>query len=217
MTLPVPAGHCRISLVGTTFSAEIFDTSFWVLGGSESLPELQGMVDAIAAIIKGTGAFDQTLAALVSSGEYTAVRGYAYPNGGTKSTWVAEADLGLAGTGSYHALQQCVVVSLRSTNVGRSNRGRMYLPGCGMGMAASQPLYTAGDVDALATEWQSIFKAVNSIELSGGANPSVVIVSFTNTDSIVCSSIQIDNKPDIQRRRANRLLPDHTAAESIID
>ena len=202
--MPVPTGHCRISLVGTQGSSEIFDTSFWTLGGSGSLGQLQDLVNAIADILKTSGAMTETLAIAPSSASYTAVRGYAYQATGTKATFVAEASLGLDGTGSVtHPLTTCCVVSLRTPNVGRSNRGRMYLPAGGAFMSTSS-FFNGTGFPNLASEWAAIFGLVNAIELDGGGNPVVSVVSFTGGTSNVVTHVTVDSRPDTQRRRSNR-------------
>lgn len=214
--MPIPSAVVRLSLLGHLQSSEQFDTSFWVLGGGSSREELQDLVDAVADIFTASGAFDQTLSLIPSDCGYDEVRGYSYPEGGPGSTWAASADLGLVGTGTTSdPYQTCVVLSLRTSQIGRSRRGRMYLPAIGVALAQDHQMTPTLTSD-LADEWQAIFVAVDAISLETGGNPSVVVVSQTLGDTLIMNRIVVDSKPDIQRRRANKTQASSTESRTVV-
>lgn len=201
--MSIPAGHCRVSFVGHQTSSEIFDTSFWVLGAADSLNSAQALADGVASAWSAN--HGGLIATINANSGYDAVRVYAYPNGGTKSTWVAEASLGAVPGGGTQVmpLQLCLVLTLRTPQVGRSNRGRMYLPGDGLQLSGQNNQIVSTLATGAAQDMVAIFNAVNAMTIGGG-NPVVSVVSFTETRSSPVTTITVDNKPDIQRRRANR-------------
>lgn len=213
--MPIPAGVCRCSLVGTVGGSEIFDTSFWVLGGTASLSDTQALADGIAGILTATNAMQNTLSVAMPDTTYTQVRCYAYTAAGTSATWVTEASVNKTGTGTVPAaLQVSIVVSLRTQFVGRSRRGRMYLPANGYGLGTDHQ-GSSGFIATLAEEWATILGNVNAINLPGGGNPSVCVVSQTLNDTAVVNAVIVDSVPDVQRRRANKLAAT-TVAEAVL-
>jgi hypothetical protein len=209
--MAIPSGVCRVSLVGTLGSDEVFDTSFWTLGGAGSLADAQFIADGVAGLIKGTGAFTNTLSLLAGPGQYSQVRVYAYPTGGPSATWVAEASLELTGTGTTAMpYQTCAVVSLRTAESGRSARGRMYLPATGIGVGSDHQM-SSTFVPDLAEEWATLLTAVDNLVAPDGGNPSVVVVSQTRTNTLIVDRVIVDSRLDIQRRRANKQQPSTTS------
>lgn len=207
----VPAGMVKWSIAGTAPSSEIFNTSFWTLGGGSDLGELQDAVNAVASAIKTN--LTNTLLLIGSDTTYDSVTGYSYTTGGTKADFAAEASLGpAAGTNTGHAvpLQVCAVLSLRTDVLGRSARGRMYLPANGASIDATHQL-SSSLVDAVNGEWATIFTAVQEIILDNGGNPTVVVVSHTHTSFEPVTHLTMDTRCDIQRRRANKQTANHVA------
>lgn len=204
--MPIPSAVCRCSIQGTVQGSEIFDTSFWTLGGTADQADTQALATGIADVLTATDAMSNTLAAIRAADEYVKVRVYAYPDGGQQAAWIAEAPIELLGTGAEsNPLQTCMVVSLRTSLSGRSHRGRMYLPARGQVITPTGQI-SETDTTGLASEWAAILGQVNGIALPGGGNPSVSVVSQTLTNSTVVTSVIVDSVPDIQRRRSNKLV-----------
>lgn len=107
--------------------------------------------------------------------------------------------------------QTALVVSLTTGLAGRSQRGRIYLP-C-TGYALSGHFVGSSDIDGLATKTVGFIQALNAIADTGYGFASVVAGKSATHPITGC---RIDNRPDIQRRRADKVLPTHTAIGSLI-
>lgn len=206
--MPVPAGYSRISLIGHLQPQEVFDTSFWVAGGAASLEDANSLANGVAGIIKQSGTFTNTLKCITNQDGYDTVRAYVYAQGGTAADYVAEATVGLIGTGNPTSLPlQCSrVLTLLTQQVGRSNRGRMFLPATGSLMSSQALISTPLSAD-LANEWAALFTSVSEIALASGLSPVASVVSFTRSLAHTVSAVRVDNRMDIQRRRANKQEP----------
>lgn len=202
--MPIPADVCKISLVGSVSGGEEFVTSFWITGGPADSSEA---ANAFAASIVALPSFATLLARLkgmmTSDMSYTQLRVYRYQSGGNTADFVGFAPIA-AGQGTSTGngiLQVAMVATLNTLFAGRRYRGRMYFPATGMGITAHQFATTAAQ--GLATDLAAFFSAVNSIGLVG----AVSVVSRIASEATGVSQVSVDTKPDIQRRRAEGLVP----------
>ena len=200
----IPVGHCRVSLLGHLGSSEQFDTSFWTLGGAD-IADTDDMATAIATAFLANDTHIKNL--MDASCGFDELRVYAYPGGGPTADHVSTAPMAAAGTNASinQPYQSAVVCSLRTGFAGRSRRGRMYFPNRSL-PAGSTGLLTAATVNTVADDLAAFFTAVNGIALTSGGNPSVVVVSQTHSDSQIVETVAVDTRPDIQRRRANKIV-----------
>jgi hypothetical protein len=149
-------------------------------------------------------------ALLAGDSAYTGLRAYAYPGGGPKAQFIAEAVATAApGSGTHFLpLQVSCVVTLQTGAAGRSRRGRMYLPADGAGMGANHQFAT-GDVDQASI---AVAGWIHALSLLGG--DPVVLSTLTGT-AMPITSVKADTKADIQRRRANKQVPANTYTHAI--
>ena len=80
----------------------------------------------------------------------------------------------------------------------------MYVP-CHMPVGFADGCYAAADTNAIGTATKALFTAI-----LGGSTGGVVVVSRTHSIYSLVSALDTDNKPDVQRRRENRLRPSTT-------
>lgn len=112
----------------------------------------------------------------------------------------------VAGTGSRSMpAQSALVVTLLTDVAGRHGRGRSYLP-LGIGTFTSGTLVLTNAYGPLATGFAAFLTAVNGTSM--GSN-SVAVVIRTNSPSfpfgIAVKRLKIDNVPDTQRRRRDKV------------
>jgi hypothetical protein len=198
----IPNDVTRVSIIGTGPASEVFDTSFWLVGDAP--------LNAVGANLIATAVRDAWQANAAASWKswlsplqrYTEVRVYGYRTGGPNASAIGTAAIvGGDGTGAFrNPVQTCVVAGLRTLFAGRRARGRMYLPATGRQLAPDA-LWTLAEVTALANATGAFFSALNA----NAAAWTVGIVSQVGAGSVqAVTSVVVDNKPDIQRRRANK-------------
>lgn len=201
--MPIPANSVKVVLQGHLSTTEIFETGFWL----KDVPladdgEASVLAAGMYAGMNSTGATGigkwQSLLNNVSGFDKITVYGY---NGGSTAHVVGTNPAVWAGTGgSLGPFQACMVVTLNTGLAGRRNRGRMYLPANGLsygstGFFGSTTYQDAADGAAV------IFNEINS---SYDSN-QVCVVSQTAGVSNLVTEVVCDNRPDIQRRRADKL------------
>lgn len=201
----IPAGVSRVSLIGTGPGAEIFETGFWL----QVAPATDALADALAADIvaaAGTVALPNLRSLIPADSSYRSVRVYSYPAGGPTAAHVGEAAIATgAGTATgSNPLQVAMVVTLLTGSAGRRNRGRMYLPATGVVMV--DHMFSSARVDAAAQGVRDLLAGLGS---ETPPKPPVV-VSTAGSSAKPITSVRADNKPDIQRRRANKLIETHS-------
>jgi hypothetical protein len=206
--MPIPAGFTRVVLHGVS-GTDIFETGMWLRGSPASQEDTQTLANAAWNSWLTTA---QTgLAALMdATGAYTGLRAYAYPAGGPKAGFIAEAVATRVG-GMGNAIlpyQSTLVVTLLTGAAGRRARGRMYLPASGATLNADHQ-FSDAVVDQASTGiagWVNAFQA--------GANKPVVLSTVGGTARDITQT-RADSKPDIQRRRANKIVARHIKTNTI--
>jgi hypothetical protein len=203
----------RVSILGTGPLGETFDTSFWGYNGA---PTTNAAANTLAGLIRDawvTNARTAMIPMLSTQQKYTEIRLYSYPEGGPTASFIGSAPIttGTGTSGTFNATQIAMVVSLRTAMAGRRHRGRMYLPAAGLA-SATQHQWTQTQCDDVATAMGNFFSAVNAIGTFG----AVVVLSQVGAGEWEnVSEIRVDSKPDIQRRRANKLLPSFTSLHTV--
>jgi hypothetical protein len=108
----------------------------------------------------------------------------------------------MGGAATQTLPDQCtLVVTLLTGFAGRRNRGRMYLPYQAGTMTNGQAVQA--NIDPLALWWSNLIHAWNSHI----GTQHVVVLSQVAGASHSVNAVQIDSKIDIQRRRADKLVP----------
>lgn len=208
-----PANTAKVVWGGVYPQGEIWETSFAVTLalGPTNQAGADSMADLIAGVFNST--IDTGLRQLVpSAGNMNTLKVYFY-NGGSSAAFVSvPSPPSLTGTGGATLpLQACVVVTLLTGAAGRSNRGRMYLPAAGAGVSMANNQLNETIVDTITDQITDLFDGINALE----GFTSVAVVSQTHSAARPVTSIRVDSKVDIQRRRANKQAPLFTATAAI--
>jgi len=109
---------------------------------------------------------------------------------------------------NYLPTQTALVASLLSGQAGRHNRGRSYLP-CGATAMSTGPKISTSVVDAVCQAHRDL---LHNIEIIGyGSSTTLGAVILRNASTPVdIQSVKVDNEPDVQRRRADKVLADYS-------
>jgi hypothetical protein len=211
--MSIPAGLIKCVIYGDYANTDIWETGFWVSG---ALVSSQSDLDTLATAIQGclftSGLRTTVLGMLTSNDSMNGMRAYYY-NGGPTALYVSDVPDVRVGTGAGNLpYQTAQVVTTLTGAAGRTARGRMYWPAHGAGFAGSTPFWDNGECGALAAGVAAFFIAVNA--LAGGLL-NVVVVSQTRSSSRAVTQVRVDNKPDIQRRRANKVVPTFTTTVAV--
>lgn len=202
--MPTLGAYQRIVIKGTGPGSEIWQTGFSTYNPTAitSQPGLQAYLNSIVPLVATW--WTAVKANCYAIYAWTDVIAYQYQSPSTAAQFQAEAvQTPVVGTqaGVGSPIDTACVVSLRTAVPGRRTRGRMYVP-C---HAPVQP--TTGEWQN--TTSQGIGTATKTL-LSGvftSTTGGVVVVSRTGLSYETVTGVVTDNKPDVQRRRENRLAP----------
>lgn len=197
----------KVVIKGTGPGSEIWQTGFWTTCTTNPVdqPALQSLCNTIAPFVTTWWAGVKTKVTPLYS--FTEVDMYQYVSPSTTAQFQAQTIITavpgtLATNGS--PIDTALVVSIRSPLPGRSGRNRMYIP-MHEAISISTGLVSNTTTDQYGTATKALFTAV-----AGGSVAAPIVVSRAHSFWNVPSNIDTDNKPDVQRRRENRLLPTHT-------
>jgi hypothetical protein len=148
------------------------------------------------------------------SGHLVAAPPYA---SGTPMTleWTGAYPVG-SNSGNLLPLQNSLVASLRTSQIGRQGRGRNYLNGITVGMLEAQGVFSS----SAAANWADAHKQLlEDIAFTGSGgdlwNSRPCVTGKPYTRYSVINQVQVDEIPDTQRRRRNALVGAvHSAAVS---
>lgn len=204
--MAVPAGQNLIKAVftGTRNGGEEWQTGCWIdwVG-----PVDQAGIDTACVNISGLWATAWTSIKPYVSNDtsWNSTRAYLYFAGTTTAAVVSEHLVApVPGTSPQHLPYQCgTVASLRTGVPSRRGRGRMYLPTDGFAVSGAGQYSGAGTTD-LCHAVASFMTAVNTFV---PAQMTAVVFSDTGSATHPITSVIVDSVPDIQRRRANKLVP----------
>jgi len=200
--MPVPNDHLRYTIKGAGPGSEIWQTGIWASAGG-MITSAADLATAVASQLAGVITWFSAIADQIwPTYSLVALRGDYYESGGDTATFSAEtATSGHVGTltGSGGCpIDTCIVMSTRTGLAGAHHRGRMYVP-------FHEPTITsAGQLDpGRVTTYVSATAALLSDINSSFA--TVVVVSRSLGSSAPVTAVSADHKPDVQRRRQNRL------------
>lgn len=144
----------------------------------------------------------------------TGLKAYLIPANSDTASLLSEANFGTAipGTGtSNHPAQTACVVSLRSTVPGRSGRGRMYLPATGAALGGTMQ-FTNAQLTGVAGRAAQL---VADLGTSSYQDAPLKAVVASQAGARQITRVEVDNDPDTQRRRSDKLLPTFTAVSTV--
>jgi hypothetical protein len=199
-----PAFLARFVLVGTLPGGEEWASGLWwtVNAAPANGPDFQSFVDEYAITAFGHAGWFQ--GQNVAGATWTGVKGYYHAsNPGAPAVFAGENVFGSpkvgTGSGQEQPNQVCVVASTLTGQSGRSFRGRMYCPATNLGLTAG--VIASGQVDAVAS---GLVDLIDAVRTATTWRPMVVSITKDVMTEII--QLRVDNKPDIQRRRANKLV-----------
>lgn len=116
-------------------------------------------------------------------------------------------------TGITHPLQVAAVATMRSALSGPSYTGKMYLPAHTMTSVSTSARFTQAQTDQLASTAAAYIGDVQEGIQQSLAISSLGPVVYSPKKGIATPliTLEVDNRPDIQRRRANKLQPTATS------
>lgn len=211
--MPIPLGYSRHVLIGHLSGGEIFQTGFWVSEAPSDAAATTADAQAVATYLNAHWADTGSPVSLLDSASgYDSIKVYSYPNGGPDASYVGEANLtGAVGTGTQSLPDQCaLVISLHTGMSGRRHKGRMYLP-MTKGTVATGGQLAGSLVNNYATWWATTFGGINSAVSPGFA----VVLSQVAGSAQRVTEVAVDTRVDIQRRRADRIVPAATATAAV--
>lgn len=207
----------RFLLNGTSGATEVWTTTFHVRWTTDIFWS-QATLDSLTASIKGLFDTAWTTLKTFATGDmkFTECRGYVYEIGSSVADWVSLSSVATpqVGTSSIaHPLQCGIVQSLRSSAPTRSGRGRMYLPLNGIPMSVNGN-YNSTNVTSIATTMKTFYQGVNAIAV-GAATTKLVVASATQSQVRDVLTVVTDTRPDVQRRRANKVIPSLASIQTL--
>lgn len=209
----MPVGSFRFAIQGHLGSNEIFEVTFCESGGAGlNLAALQDLTDDVRDQFQ-LHLLPVIATILDSSSGYDRVVGYQFTEGGTRadSTAVSPITSG-AGTGSNPLAYQLALCStLRTAHAGRSYRGRMYWP-CDSAAVSSPGLLPSAKVDDIADAIGTFFDECNNHD---SGTRFVVVASTTLSVATPVTQVTVDNRLDVQRRRAASQGSTHTGTANL--
>lgn len=201
------ADYQRIVIKGTGPGSEIWQTAFSTVSTAAitSQAGLQAYLNTIVPFI--TTWWSAVRNSIYTSYAWTDVVAYQYQAGNTSAQFQAEAiQAPTPGTDSTAGapIDTALVCSLRTAVPGRRTRGRMYVP-CHVAVPAATGQWASTVANTYAQALKTLFDSV----ISGSTGAPAVVSRTGNTFELV-TAVVCDSKPDVQRRRENRMTPAST-------
>lgn len=204
-------------LFGTQGATEIWETGFWLAGGLPSSDDAAALQAEVVFNVLLSESDPPVIPAIRSlllpdNGAVVGMRCYAYPTGGPTATYSGEytAPTPLNGTSSHYLpWQSSIVVTLRTGASGRRNRGRMYLPAAGAALGADSQMSNS-DITTLVNNWAAAFT-----DLAGSDAGTPSVVSIAGSAHRAITTVEMDSRVDIQRRRANKQVASSVATHTV--
>ena len=200
----------RVSLEGHLAGSEVFATSYWLALGTQgtAASALNIANDVVTRLgtngLGATSILARMKTILGTSDGYDRVRVYTYVPGTVAAADSATAAIASgAGTGGRTApFPTCIVVTLNTGKPGRANRGRMYFPYASS--CAADGTISTSTIDAITTAVGDLFGSHKNSPLAGTG--VVGVWSPTHGFFNEVTNVRGDNKPDVQRRRGQKVV-----------
>lgn len=212
--MAIPSGYSRSTFYGTLPGGDIFNFSLWANEAPADQAATQAQADAFATEFKvspGTNVSAWQICSTTTT--FSGVRVYSYLDTTGKATHIADSAIGQAGTassGSTLPNQCCVVVTLKSAVAGRRSQGRIYLP-CTNQALSSPPALSTAIVTGLANWMADLIHRLNSHI----GSQKIGVLSQVGATFQPFTTVKVDSKIDIQRRRANKGVISYTYSTPI--
>lgn len=198
--MPRPATSARVVISGQIAGSESFAFGFWMDDTVTTAAAANTAAAAVASAFS-TNALTRLAALLATDSSYLQVDYYGYTTATGAATFHGQASIASGtgtGTGSSLPYQCACVVTLHTLFAGRRHRGRMYVPV--NSATLSQHQLTSTQIGNINGACQDFLSAVNA---SSSVPGTVAVISQVIGEETVVSSISVDSRVDIQRRRAS--------------
>lgn len=201
-TMTTLGTYQRVVIKGTSIGAEQWQTGFWTVAGTPPTTQAQLSTDcsAIAAFVSTW--WTAVKAGVYNSFSLTEVDMYQYVSPSVTASLQAQTILSaVAGTlaAAGPSIDQACVCSVRSSTPGRSGRNRLYVP-CHTAVSNVNGCFSSAINNTIGTATKALFTSV-----AGYSTYVPVVLSRTKNQWYQPTGFNTDNKPDVQRRRENRL------------
>lgn len=211
MPRPV-ANSIHVVFGGNLTESEVFAHGFWfdgegIVGNTTTEDQFGGVV-----VIQFNGTFGAAgnLSLFPNTTVWNRGNIYFYGAGGLLTRTIP-LSINKAGTvaAATPPNQLCSVLSIRNVAAGRSNRGRSYLPALANSLlSGGTGQWTAASVDAVNTTCAGFLTGVSGDPQ--GARP--VIMSAVKQTMVDVNFVEMDTRPDTQRRRTASSTVVHVAS-----
>lgn len=202
--MAIPPGMYRLVMSGSMPGGEIWSSGFWVHGDA---PTDTATANALAQLWQAElhSEEDPAFMRLFLNGycsegvTWDTTTVYSYPDGGPHAAVIGVYEATVTGGQASAQLpnQVSLVFSLRTGGAGRRQRGRMFLPMNAVNLTTDGQI-SSGTATTLANSLAATFSDWNA----SGDNGEVVVCSQSATAFYKVTSIIVDTRLDIQRRRA---------------
>lgn len=154
----------------------------------------------------GDSGIESLVTLLYGDQQYNEVSVYYYPTSSDPATIVAHKAIGpVVGTGAVapQPLQAAACVTTHTARSGASYRGRMYVPVGGVVLATGH-VFTSTQLDNALAGCAGVMGTARNADINhSGSSALISVYSPTLGVATQINSLSVDNRPDIQRRRAN--------------
>lgn len=213
------AVYARIN--GTLGSEQTWSTGFWVGYTGDPVPTSDQVNDLAGDFAGFANTWATALEGLwTSTTAIDSVTVAFFPTGALHPTLLGEATVGVEGSGSLSMPASCCLVATnRTARPGRSYRGRNYIPLTNPAVMGGVTFeVTEGTTVTVANAHAALFHAVNE-----NTPDSPLIAGTVSVGSRAASvltpviEVSVDSRPDVQRRREDKVgaLFTHDAAVTI--
>jgi hypothetical protein len=208
--MTIPGNVIRFVFSANNLGGEVINTGWWAFLNTAA--PTQTDINTLTSDAAGVwNTFSLAMEPYFYTGvSWKQVQSYYYDGGSNNAALQGVANLTAnagtqAGTGT--PIDTCVVASLRTGFPGRDKRGRMYLPYHKAVLNATGQM-SSTDAGLIVAACGNMFNSWSS------AHPGwAAVVSRTSSSSRAITQVLVDTKPDVQRRRENKLVA--TATQSV--
>lgn len=154
---------------------------------------------------------------------YGGIKTYYVPQGFSRATLQAQTlratvtgSQAVSGSPDYTAM----VVTLQTASVGRTARGRVYVP-CNVPVPPADGQFPQATLDNYSTGLRTLINSLNAYtNAAAGINALTVVVSSSSSKTVAPANnaviaLRADSRPDMQERRVNKQNPIRVATRSI--
>ena len=196
--MSIPAGTARLAFHGTLGGGQvIWQFSLWV-GRDVTTQAGADDLAADANTAYNTGTLKNLT--IASQDTFEGVSAYCYHTGGSVADFVGVAGSSSAGSTTLrNPMQVALVATLETGTPGRHGKGRIYLP-CRITALGTDGLVSTANRDSILAQVVAVVQALNA----SAPTTAVGVVSITTSAIHVVTAVSMDQRMDIQRRRANR-------------